>query len=127
LYKEIPVNSDSFKKSTEALNLVEQYNYSVVFGIPSYNENFEHDFFEPDLQNCSGMFANYVNKSTIKLFKKIDSDALFNDSLDNIHSIETVYAIKVIPEKNIRSIFRKTIGLDYPENVSLLLMILEKN
>ncbi len=32
LYKEIPVSSDSFKKSTEALNLAERYNYSVVFG-----------------------------------------------------------------------------------------------
>ncbi len=62
-------------------------------------------------------FVNYVNKSTIEFFRKRDSDSLLNDSLDNIHLTETVYAIKVIPEKNIRSIFeRNTIGLDYPEN-----------
>jgi hypothetical protein len=105
LYKEIPVSSDSFKKSTEALNLAERYNYSVVFGIPPY-----------DLDG----FVNYVNKSIIEFIKKRDSDWLLNDSIANLElpKIDTVYVIKVIPEKNIRSIFESYITdphLD-PEN-----------
>jgi hypothetical protein len=105
LYKEIPVNSDSIKKSNEALNLAERYNYSVVFGISPY-----------DLYG----FANYVNKNIIEFIKKRDSDMLLVRSTENLElsEIETVYAIKVIPEKNIRSIFESYIPdphLD-PEN-----------
>jgi hypothetical protein len=105
LYKEIPVNSDSIKKSNEALNLAERYNYSVVFGISPY-----------DLYG----FANYVNENIIEFFKKRDSDMLLVRSTENLElsEIETVYAIKVIPEKNIRSIFESYIPdphLD-PEN-----------
>jgi hypothetical protein len=96
LYKEIPVNSDSIKKSNEALNLAERYNYSVVFGISPY-----------DLYG----FANYVNENIIEFFKKRDSDMLLVRSTENLElsEIETVYAIKVIPEKNIRSIFESYI------------------
>lgn len=105
LYKEIPVNSDSIKKSNEALNLAERYNYSVVFGISPY-----------DLYG----FPNYVNKNTIEFFKKRDSDMLLVHSTENLElpEIDTVYAIKVIPEKNIRSIFERYIPdpHSYPEN-----------
>lgn len=117
LYKETPVSSDSFEKSTEALNLAEQYNYSIVFGISPYDYGGE-DYFEPDLQNCSGIFPNYVNKSIIEFFKKTDSNALFKYSLDNMKfsEIDIVYAIKVIPEKNIRSIFKRNTMLYPPDN-----------
>jgi hypothetical protein len=105
LYKEIPVSSNSFKKSTEALNLAERYNYSIVFGISPYD--------------LDGVFANYVNKSTIEFFKKMDSDWLLNDSTENreLPEINVVYAIKVIPEKSIRSIFERNISDpdSYPE------------
>lgn len=105
LYKEIPVNSDSIKKSNEALNLAEQHNYSVVFGISPY-----------DLYG----FPNYVNKNTIEFFKKRNSDMLLVHSTENLElpKIETVYAIKVIPETNIRSIFERYIPdpHSYPEN-----------
>ncbi len=105
-YKEIPVSSDSFKKSNEALNLAERYNYSVVFGISPY-----------DLYG----FVNYANKSTIEFIKKRDSDWLLNDSTENreLPEINVVYAIKVIPEKSIRSIFERNIisgPESYPEN-----------
>jgi hypothetical protein len=104
-YKEIPVSSDSFKKSNEALNLAERYNYSVVFGIPPY-----------DLYG----FVNYANKSTIEFIKKIDSDWLLNDSTENrkLPGINVVYAIKIIPEKSIRSIFESYIPGPHsdPEN-----------
>jgi hypothetical protein len=105
LYKEIPVSSNSFKKSTEALNLAERYNYSIVFGISPYD--------------LYGVFANYVNKSTIEFIKKRDSDMLLNDSTENreLPEINVVYAIKVIPEKSIRSIFERNISDpdSYPE------------
>jgi len=105
-YKEIPISSDSFKKSNEALNMAERYNYSVVFGISPY-----------DLYG----FVNYVNKSTIEFIKKRDSDGLLNDSTENreLPEINVVYAIKVIPEKSIRSIFERNIisgPESYPEN-----------
>jgi hypothetical protein len=105
LYKEIPVNSDSIKKSNEALNLAERYNYSIVFGISPYD--------------LDGVFANYVNKSTIEFFKKRDSDMLLNDYTENreLPVINVVYGIKVIPEKSIRSIFERNISDPdlYPE------------
>ena len=89
----------------DALNLAERYNYSVVFGISPY-----------DLYG----FANYVNKNIIEFFKKRDSDMLLVHSTENLElrEIDTVYAIKVIPEKNIRSIFERYIPdpHSYPEN-----------
>ncbi len=65
-------------------------------------------------------FVNYVNKSTIEFIKKIDSDWLLNDSTENrkLPEINVVYAIKIIPEKSIRSIFESYIPGPHsdPEN-----------
>jgi hypothetical protein len=118
MYKETPITSSSFIKSTEALRTAEQYNYSIVFGIPPYSKNFEHDSFEPDLEEYPYIWSNWVNKSVVEYFKKVYSDRKLNYSSNDIPQTEIVYALKVIPERNITSTIERYISYpdSYPEN-----------
>ncbi len=114
MYNETPVTSASFEKSIEALSTAERYNYSVIFGIAPYNDGL-NDTFE-----YSG-FSNWVNRSIFEVYNKADIE-FFNkdvslymaDPSHFIQGTEIVYALRVIPERNItvKTHFVKKNGLD---------------
>jgi len=117
LYKENPITSTSFEKCNEALSTAEQYNYSVIFGVPTYCYG-GRDSFELDFEDYPSIWTNYVNRSLVEFFKKIDSDEKLKYSPD-IPPVEIVYALKVIPERNITSTIESIISYPesyYPEN-----------
>jgi hypothetical protein len=109
MYKDIPITSASFGKSTEALRIAERFKYSTAFGVPPYKNIEERSYFEPDFNVYPWMYANWVNRSIFEFFNKADSE-LFNkevskdganSSMGDMPITEIVYALKVIPEQNI--------------------------
>lgn len=101
------IPSASFEKNIKALRIAESYNYSTVFGIPPYNDfsngsvNGSVDLFEPNPESYPYIFPNWVNRSVFEFFNKADSDDMLKYPLSEIPSTEIVYALKVIPEKNV--------------------------
>jgi hypothetical protein len=106
IYNETPISSASFEKSIKALRTVEYYDYSAVFGIPPYIDFYERSSFEPDLKEYPYIWPNWVNRSVFEFFNKTDSEEMLIPSpySTDIPYTETVYALKVIPERNITSI-----------------------
>lgn len=120
MYNETPTSSAPFEKSTEALRMAEYFDYSVAFGIPPYTDFEERSSFEPNLEEYPYIWPNWVNKSVFEFFNKTDSEELLISSPYNtdIPRTESVYALKVIPARNITSIFERYIPdpHSYPEN-----------
>ncbi len=121
MYNETPITSASFKKSIEALSTAERYNYSVIFGRPPYSIYLDHDSFELNLVEYPYIWANWVNRSIFEVFNKADIESFnkdvslyMRDPSDFIHGTELVYALRVIPERNItvKTHFVKKNGLD---------------
>ena len=121
MYNETPITSASFEKSIEALSTAERYNYSVIFGRPPYYIYLDHDSFELNLVEYPYIWANWVNRSIFEVFNKADIESFnkdvslyMRDPSDFIHGTELVYALKVIPERNItvKTHFVKKNGLD---------------
>jgi hypothetical protein len=114
MYNETPVPSNSFEKGIEALKTAEDYNYSVIFGIPPYN-NINHDSFEPNLKEGPYIWANCVNRSIFEIYNKAAFEAVAKSQRGNTPPTTIVYALKVIPERNITSILTRNIKSN-PEN-----------
>ena len=116
-YNKTPITSSSFIKSTEALRTAEQYNYSIVFGIPLFY-SVNRDSFEPDIEEPPDIWSNWINRSRVEFFKKVYSDKKLKYSPNDIPQTEIVYALKVIPERNITSTIERYISYpdSYPEN-----------
>ncbi|HEY9205761.1 MAG TPA: hypothetical protein VIO58_07540 [Candidatus Methanoperedens sp.] len=104
-YDAIPVTSDSFGRSIEALRTAEQFDYLVALGIPPYSTSSQRGkktgSYEPDFGDCCNAWANWVNRDIFEVFKKSDVERMLNSSPDSIPATKMVYALKVIPEKNI--------------------------
>jgi hypothetical protein len=114
MYNETPIPSASFEKSIEALSKAERYNYSAIFGIPPYSYNADSDAvysgsYEPNLKEYPYIWATWVNRGIFEVFNKADSE-FFNKEVSvymaepSVHFIpgtEFVYALRVIPERNI--------------------------
>jgi hypothetical protein len=112
MYNDTPISSASFEKIIKDLRTVEYYDYSVVFGIPPYTDFYKRSSFEPDLKEYPYIWPNWVNRSVVEFFNKTDSEGLLISSpyySTDIPSTEIVYALKVIPERNITSIFEREI------------------
>ncbi|RPJ64412.1 MAG: hypothetical protein EHM20_18445 [Alphaproteobacteria bacterium] len=116
-YNKTPITSSSFIKSTEALRTAEQYNYSIVFGIPLFY-SVNRDSFEPDIEEYPYIWSNWVNRSRVEFFKKVYSDKKLKYSPNDIPQTKIVYALKVIPERNVTSTIERYISYpdSYPEN-----------
>ncbi len=128
IYNETPVPSASFEKSIEALSTAERYNYSVIFSIPPYSYGYnsyavDPDSFEPNLKEYSYIWANWVNRGIFEVFNKADIE-LFNKDIsvymsepskNFIPRTEFIYALRVIPERNISLMLERNIKA-YPEN-----------
>jgi hypothetical protein len=103
MYKGTPITSASFEKNIKALRTAERYNYSVAFGIPPFNDYSldSVDSFEPKLEAYPYIFPNWVNRRVFEFFKTADSENMAKSSIEAIPSTDIVYALKVIPERNI--------------------------
>ncbi|VVB90034.1 Uncharacterised protein [uncultured archaeon] len=106
-YDTMAVTSASFEKIVEALTAAEYFNYSIALGIPPYNLcreiNGTRGSNEPifdDLNEIScETWANWVNRSIFEVYKKSDPERMRKSQL--IPTTEMVYALRVIPERNI--------------------------
>ena len=116
MYNETSITSASFEKSIEALRTAERYNYSITFGIPPFNTVYSNNSFEPDLEEYPYIWPNWVNRSVFEFLNKADSKNLAKSSLEDIPQTEAIYALKVIPERNITSILEKDTTSSYQEN-----------
>lgn len=111
MYKGIPVTSTSFEKGVKVLRTVESYNYSVIFGIPPYDYGLNYSF-EPDFKEYPYIWPNWVNRSVFDVFNRADSENMAKLSIENrlskdmeqIPPINIVYALKVIPGRNVTMI-----------------------
>lgn len=103
MYNATLIPSASFEKNIKALRNAESHNYSTVFGIPPYNDfsNGSVDLFEPNPDSYPCIFPNWVNRSVFEFFNKADSDDMLKYPTSKIPSTVIVYALKVIPERNI--------------------------
>ena len=104
-YNTTPVTSASFEKSIEALRTAEDFNYSVALGIPPYTNVIQRGgmrgSYEPNFNDCCDTWANWVNRSIFETFQKSDVERMQKSPPDFIPVTEMVYALRVIPEKNI--------------------------
>ncbi len=105
MYDATPVTSESFEKSIEALRNAEKFDYPVALGVPPYSTSSQRGkmtgSYEPDFSDCCNAWANWVNRSIFEVFKKSDVERMLNSSLDSIPATKMVYALRVMPEKNI--------------------------
>lgn len=113
MYQEIPVTSPSFKKSIEALRIAERFDYSRAFGIPPYTDSngldsAERSSFEPNLDSYPYIWPNWRNISVFEFFNRTDSERMLNSPPENIPQTHIVYAVEVIPERNITILPVKT-------------------
>ena len=106
-YNTMTVTSASFEKSIEALAEAEYFNYSVALGIPPYRNcqfgdgtrgSYEPIFDDLNEISCE-TWANWVNRSIFEVYKKSDPERMQKSQL--IPTSEMVYALRVIPERNI--------------------------
>jgi hypothetical protein len=100
MYNETSIPSKSFEKSIEALRTAERYNYSVSFGTPPYNDG-DLESFEPNLIEYPCIYSSWINRSVFEFFNKVDLEDVLRSSPNDIHLSTIVYALKVIPERNI--------------------------
>ena len=128
MYNKTPITSASFEISIEALSTAERYNYSVIFGRPPYSYGDDYHAVDPDSYEPNGYpWANWVNRGIFEVFNKADIE-LFNKDIsvymsepskNYISGTEFVYALRVIPERNITLMFERNIKAypeSYPEN-----------
>lgn len=101
-YNTTTVSSLSFEKSIKALEEAEYFNYSVALGIPPYKLCQLNNSYEPIFNDECG-WVNWVNNSIFKVIQKSDVERMRKSTSENIPLIEMVYALRVIPERNITS------------------------
>jgi len=112
MYSTTPITSASFEKSLESLRTAEHFNYSVALGVPPYCNCNERGgmkgSYEPIFDDSCDTWANWVNRSIFETFQKFDVDRMRKSPPDFIPTTEIVYALRVIPKKNISMFPKKT-------------------
>jgi hypothetical protein len=104
MYNITPVTSDSYEKSIKALRVAEDFKYSIALGVPPYTDSARSKMgwsYEPDFSDCCNVWANWVNRTIYETFLKYDVERMLKSPPDSIPMTEMVYALKIIPEKNI--------------------------
>jgi len=95
-YGTATVTPASFGKSIEA---AEYFNYSAALGLPPYDICHQNDSYEPIFDDRNCIWANWVNRDIFETFQKSDVERMRKSQL--IPTIEMVYALRVIPQRNI--------------------------
>jgi len=98
-YGTATVTPASFGKSIEALEAAEYFNYSAALGLPPYDICHQNDSYEPIFDDRNCIWANWVNRDIFETFQKSDVERMQKSQL--IPTTEMVYALRVIPERNI--------------------------
>lgn len=108
MYNNAPVMSPYFEKSIEAIAIAEHFNYSIASGIPPYCNFTDTDLlrgtYEPQLEEYPYIWPKWVNRSIFEFYKNVDTEHMLKSPPDNIPLTEIVYALKVIPERNITAL-----------------------
>ncbi|MCG7849998.1 MAG: hypothetical protein MIO93_12590 [ANME-2 cluster archaeon] len=108
MYNNAPVMSPYFEKSIEAIAIAEHFNYSIALGIPPYCNFTDIDLlrgtYEPQLEEYPYIWPKWVNRSIFEFYKKVDTEHMLKSPPDNIPITQIVYALKVIPERNITAL-----------------------
>ncbi len=116
-YKTITVNSASFEKSIEALRTADYFNYATALGIPPYVNCHQRGemtgSYVPFFDDRCDTWANWVNRRIFETFQKSDVEQMRKSPPDNIPRIEMVYALRVIPERDltmypVKTLFNKS-------------------
>ncbi len=104
-YKTTTVTSASFEKTIDALEAAEYFNYSVALRIPPYNlcreSNGTRGSYEPIFDDNCEAWANWVNRDIFEVYKKSDMERMQRSPSPLIPTTEMVYALRVMPERNI--------------------------
>jgi hypothetical protein len=100
-YRTRTVDSASFEKSIEALRTAENFKYSTALGIPPYFIQNGVSSYVPFFDDPYDTWANWVNRSIFETYQKSDVERMRKSPPDEITSISMVYALRVIPERNI--------------------------
>lgn len=105
MYNATPIASASLEKGIDALTAAELFNYSVAFGKPPYSYCRGTDLYAPKFDEPVGIYcdtwANWVNRSVFEVFQKDDLERMQRSKPDDIPLTKIVYALKVVPERNI--------------------------
>ena len=101
MYNTTSIPSTSFEKSLEALTLAEQFDYSIAFYIPPYDNHFGGDYSYYPEPDSTSVWANWVNRTVFEYYKKYDEMSLPKQKPENIPSVGIAYAVKVIPEQDL--------------------------
>jgi len=109
MYNSTPIISESFERNVEALTISENFNYSTVFDTPQFNidgKNVDMDDLEPDdLQGCPLIWPNWVDRSTVEFYKKLDHQNFLNHSVNvkktYLPCTTIRYVLSVAANKNI--------------------------
>ncbi len=100
-YNATPVTSATFEKSIEALRTAEDFNYSIALGKLPYihNTNITRLSYVPIFNDSFETQANWVNRRIFETFKNSDIERMQNSP--QYIGVEMVYALRVIPDRNI--------------------------
>jgi hypothetical protein len=98
-YDTTTVTFASFVKTMDALEAAEYFNYSIALGIPPYDLCHQMNSYEPIFDDRNCIWANWVNRDVFEVFKKSDIERMRKSQ--PIPTTEMVYALRVIPERNI--------------------------
>lgn len=128
LYNSTPLILPSIQKSIETQTTAELFNYSIAFGIPQFNLGNIRDVNIEDLgpdelsfEHLPLVWPNWIDRSTIEFYKKLDSQNLENNYMrrKNMDLLSTIieyyirkknkdlpatiieYSITVMPDRNI--------------------------
>jgi hypothetical protein len=105
-YNATPIPSTSYEKSLEALTVAEQFNYSIAFGMPPYDNNLGRDYSYYPEPGSNGVWANWVNRSVFEYYKEHGEISLPKEETGYIPRVEIAYAVKVIPEQDLTVFYK---------------------
>jgi hypothetical protein len=103
-YDTTTVTSTSFEKSVEALKTAEHFNYFAALGKFPYRNCRQMDSigtYDPIFDDNCESWANWVNRDVFEVFKKSDTARMRKSPPPLIPTTEMVYALRVMPERNI--------------------------
>jgi hypothetical protein len=101
-YNTTPIPSTSYEKSLEALAVAEQFDYSIAFDMPPYDNWELGDYsYDPPEPGNYHVWANWVNRTVFESYKKYDEMSLPKQKPGNIPYAKIAYAVKVIPEQDL--------------------------
>jgi hypothetical protein len=105
-YNATPIRSTSYEKSFEALTIAEQFDYSIAFDMPPYDNHLGGYYSYYPEPESNSVWANWVNRSVFEYYKKHDEMTVPKEESEYLPNFKIAYAVKVIPEQDL-TVFHK--------------------